>query len=65
MAYREDERGDLLVDEDLELQDPVAEDVIQGVGEEVDPDSLRPLTLVEDEDELVLAPDDEDALRGR
>lgn len=64
MTNREDERMDLPVDEDTALEDPVTEDVTRIVGEEIDPDSVRPLAVSADDDELVLAPEDDEVRRG-
>jgi len=64
MTNREDERMDLPVDEDTALEDPVTEDATRIVGEEIDPDSVRPLAVSADDDELVLAPEDDEVRRG-
>jgi hypothetical protein len=64
MAYRGDERVDLPVEDDTALQDPVVEDAGRLIGEEIDPDSVRPLPPMADEDELLLDEDDEEIRRG-
>ncbi|HVL26325.1 MAG TPA: hypothetical protein VM450_19705 [Thermomicrobiales bacterium] len=65
MTYREHDLADEPLDEEDVLDDPVAEDVAIGtLGEEVDPDSVRPMRLPVDEDELPLDDDDDEVRRG-
>jgi hypothetical protein len=65
MTYREQDLTDIPVDEEETLDDPVAEDVAIGtLGEEVDPDSVRPMRLPVDEDELPIDDDDDEVRRG-
>jgi len=63
MTYREHDLANRPLDEGLE--DLVVEDTEIGtLGEEVDPDSVRPAPAPVDEDELLVAVDDDDVRRG-
>ena len=64
MTYREDELIDPPVDEQEVLEDVVAEDAIRLVGEEIDPDSVRPAPPDPEDGDEVLVLDDDDVRRG-
>jgi hypothetical protein len=65
MTNRERDLADRPLDEDETLDDPVADDVVVGsLGEEVDPDSVRPLRVPVDEDELPFDEDVDEVRRG-
>jgi hypothetical protein len=65
MTYREQDLSDRPLEDDDTLDDPVVADLDVGsLGEEIDPDSVRPLRAPVDEDELPIDDDDEEVRRG-
>jgi hypothetical protein len=65
MIDRDRDPADRPLDEDETLDDPVADDVVVGsLGEEVDPDSVRPLRAPVEEDELPFDDEVDEVRRG-